>query len=348
MVLKNKKWILITSLLILLPIPVMAVLSGRLTAEYLHSFGGFLYAAPVVFLLSHWFCIWASEKLDTSNREKNPKPLRVVLWVIPLLSNLMAGVMYALMLGFQFSPFSYMAGAFGLMFAAIGNYLPKTRMNSTMGIKIKWTYSSEANWNATHRFAGKLWFFGGIALLVAIFLPENWAVGYLFLTLLVMTLLPMYYSWNFYRKELAEGKEMKSGYPSLNPKATKAIRVFVCLLVVFFSAVMFAGDLTYTMGEESFTIEADWYSDLTVSYDSIIALEFREESVPGERVGGYGSMRLLMGFFRNEEFGNYVRYTYYKPEACIILTMERQTVVISAETLPETKALYDTLSEKLA
>ncbi|MBR5125917.1 MAG: hypothetical protein IKU68_04190, partial [Oscillospiraceae bacterium] len=106
MLLKNKKMLLLSSVLILLPIPVMAVLSGRLPEEYLHSFGGFLYAAPVVFLLAHWFCIWASEKLDTSNREKNPKPLRVVLWIMPLLSNLLAGIMYALMLGLQFSPFS--------------------------------------------------------------------------------------------------------------------------------------------------------------------------------------------------------------------------------------------------
>ena len=72
-------------------------------------------------------------------------------------------------------------------------------------------------------------------------------------------------------------------------------------------------------------------------------MEFREGNVPGLRVGGYGSFRLLMGWFENEEFGTYLRYTYYNPEACVVVTSGDKKIVLSDETYAETKALYQKL-----
>ena len=45
----------------------------------------------------------------------------------------------------------------------------------------------------------------------------------------------------------------------------------------------------------------------------LFLFELREGNVDGTRIGGFGSFRLLLGFFENEEFGTYTRYTYYKP-----------------------------------
>lgn len=50
------------------------------------------------------------------------------------------------------------------VFLVVGNYLPKTRQNYTIGIMIPWTPANEENWNRTHRFAGYLWMSGGIRL----------------------------------------------------------------------------------------------------------------------------------------------------------------------------------------
>ena len=61
------------------------------------------------------------------------------------------------------------------------------------------------------------------------------------------------------------------------------------------------------------------------------------------RVGGYGSFRLLMGWFENEEFGTYIRYTYYDPEACVVVSTSDKTLVLSAETYEETQKLYENL-----
>ncbi|MFQ8814402.1 MAG: SdpI family protein [Gallintestinimicrobium sp.] len=44
----------------------------------------------------------------------------------------------------------------------IGNYLPKVKQNNTIGIRVVWSLMDEENWNATHRFSGKLWMASGI------------------------------------------------------------------------------------------------------------------------------------------------------------------------------------------
>lgn len=45
-----------------------------------------------------------------------------------------------------------------------GNVMGKTERNFMLGIRLPWTMSSEANWRATHRFAGRLMVAAGILL----------------------------------------------------------------------------------------------------------------------------------------------------------------------------------------
>lgn len=345
MILKNKKALILSSLLILLPVAVGFALRDRFPAEYMDSFAWTVWLPPLSLLAGHWLCILLTV-LDPGNKTRNWKPLTLLLWIIPLLSNLTCGILYALLLGVEFSPAGWMMAAFGLMFAAIGNYLPKTKMNATMGIRISWTYSSEENWAATHRFAGKVWVIGGVLMFVGAFLPESAAVTLMFVTIVALCVIPIWYSWRFYRREKAEGKALKAGYLPINKQIRKIFFVFLAVLMVFAAVLLFTGELEYDFREEAVTIEADWYSDLTVKYDTIQAMEYRDGNVSGTRVGGFGSFRLLMGFFKNDEFGTHTRYTYYKPEACVVLTTDSRTIVLSGEDAGETRAIYETLLEK--
>ena len=85
----------------------------------------------------------------------------------------------------------------GLVFVAVGNYLPKCRLNYTIGIKIPWTLNSEENWNKTHRLAGFVWVIGGVLIAVLSIFSTLWLI---FPVILVMTLIPMIYSYLLYRK----------------------------------------------------------------------------------------------------------------------------------------------------
>lgn len=359
MILKNKKLLVITSLLTLLPIPVGLLLWNRFPEAMAIHWGfsgqpdGFASIPVAVFvpslsmLLIHWFCIVLTS-LDKGNRNRNQKIQSIVLWTIPIVCNLSCCGIYALSLGVEFSPVLWTMVPMGILFILIGNYMPKTKMNYTIGIKVAWAYTSEENWAATHRFGGKIWVIGGVLMALSGFLPNGWAVTVMLTVTLLATIIPIVYSWRFYKMEQAAGKDVKVSYSKIDKKILKWSAVFLAITTLFILAILFTGDLEYTLLENSFSIKADWYSDITIRYDAIETIEYRERNVPGLRVGGFGSFKLLMGFFENEEFGTHTRYTYYDPESCIVLTVRGKAVVLSGETAEETQQLYNTLLEKIS
>lgn len=359
MILKNKKLLMITSLLTLLPIPVGLLLWNRFPETMAIHFGfngqadGFasvpfaVFVPPLIMLAVQWLCILGTA-LDKGNKNRNLKISRIVLWTIPVICNLSCCGIYALALDVEFSPVVWTMVPMGILFAVIGNYMPKTRMNSTIGIKVPWAYSSEENWNATHRFAGKVWVIGGILLALCGFLPHVWAVSLMFIVILILCVVPVVFSYRFYKKERAEGKVLKKGYSAVDKKILKISGIFLILLTIFLLVVLFYGDIDFQFREDSLLIESNMYTDHVLYYDVIESVEYRETNVGGLRVGGYGSFRLLMGYFQNEEFGTYIRYTYYNPDACVVLTTNGKTVVISGEDAESTRTVYEELLERTA
>lgn len=358
MILKNKKLLVLTSLLTLLPIPVGLLLWDRFPETIAIHFGitgqadGFaslpvaVFVPPLIMLAGQWLCILATS-LDKGNKNRNQKMQTIVLWTIPLICNLSCCGIYALALGWEFSPVAWTMIPMGILFAIIGNYMPKTRMNGTIGIKIHWTYTSQENWNATHRFAGKIWVIGGILIALCGFLPHIWAIGVMFAGLLIMVILPILYSWRYYKKEVAAGKELLPAFPGMDKKTRKMNIIFLVLLVVFLCFVLFWGHIDYVFFDDCLMVDTNMYTDYVLHYDVIDSVEYRDSNVPGLRVGGYGSFRLLMGFFENEEFGTYTRYTYYKPEACVVVHTAKQVIVLSGEDAGSTQVLYETLLEHI-
>lgn len=356
--LKNKKLLIMTSLITLLPIPVGLALWNRFPETMAIHFGitgqadGYtspsiaVFVLPLLFLVFQWICFLATS-LDKGNQNRNRKMQSLVLWIMPIIGNIGIFGIYALALDVKFSPVALSMVAMGLVFALLGNYMPKTKMNSTMGIKVYWTYTSEENWNATHRFAGKLWMAGGILIAMCFWLPNLWAMIVMFSVLAVITVLPILYSQQYYKKELDEGKELKKPMAVMDKKAKKISVIALILTIASILATLFYGDIHYIYSENRLLVDTNMYTDFTLQYDSIDDLEYREGNVPGLRVGGFGSFRLLMGFFENDEFGTYTRYTYYKPEACVVITTKGKTVVLSAKNAAETLDLYNNLLSKV-
>lgn len=355
---EKKKQLIFSSLAILFPILVGLVLWDQLP-ETLTTHWGFdgqadgwsilpvaVFVPPLLILAGHWVCIYFTGK-DPDNMGRNKQLSSIVLWVMPLISNMVCLSMYAIALGKEFSPVAPMMVFMGLLFAVIGNYLPKTRMNGTMGIKIYWAYTSQENWDATHRFGGKVWFIGGIALMLTVFLPEKWAIAAMLISILVLALIPIVYSYLYYRQQVKRGDSLDVTKPAQLRKTGKYVWPVVAAILIFVAVLMFTGSIDVHLNEDAMHIEASWYNDLTVKYDIIESVEYREGNIDGIRVGGFGSARLLMGFFRNEEFGTYTRYTVTNPEACIVIYTDRNVLVLSGDTLEETQFLYEGLLAKI-
>ena len=356
MIRKHKWELIVTSLVILIPVLVGLILWNRLP-ETLATHWGFdgqpdgygslpfaVFVPYLCLLAGHWFCFLVTAN-DPRNQDRNWKPIRLVLWIMPVLSNIVGLIMYSLALGVKLSVSGIMIAALGLMFVAIGNYLPKCRQNYTIGIKVPWTYTSEENWNATHRFGGRVWMIGGVVMMLAAFLPTGWSAGVTVAAAVILSVVPIVYSYCYYRKQVQRGEELKP-VPSAHTRVGKIGTAVGLLILVFVLVTLFTGKVETTFSDDSFTINASFYDDLTVAYDRVESVEYREGNVRGSRVFGVGSFRLLLGSFENEEFGNYTRYTYYNPEACVVLKANGKTLVLSGKDAEETQAIYQQLLEK--
>lgn len=159
-----------------------------------------VFVLPLLILAIHGVCIFASRK-DFRNKKQSPKVMGLVLWICPLLSVMANSLTYAVALGKEINVLFVVSLTMGALFVLIGNYLPKCQQNRIVGIRIIWTLKNEANWNATHRFAGKVWVIGGLLLMASSLLPYSilpWAM----ITLLVVFIgLPVLYSYRFHKKE---------------------------------------------------------------------------------------------------------------------------------------------------
>lgn len=103
-------------------------------------------------------------------------------------------------LGYQFDIGMMVKGLVALLFILIGNMMGQVRHNYFVGIKVPWTLASEEVWRKTHRLAGRMWVVGGIICLVTAFVPGVFGAVVFFGAVLVMTVVPMVYSYIIYRQ----------------------------------------------------------------------------------------------------------------------------------------------------
>lgn len=91
--------------------------------------------------------------------------------------------------------------ALGLLFTIIGNSMPKFKQNYYAGIRTSWTLADEEVWFKTHRLGGKVWFLGGIIIMISSILPDNYKTKALFGAIMILALVPTIYSYLVYKKK---------------------------------------------------------------------------------------------------------------------------------------------------
>ena len=129
----------------------------------------------------------------------NEKMLKVIYWLTPVVSLSISYLIYSKALGSTTNPSVFVSALLGLIFVIIGNYMPKLKVNHTVGIRLPWTLQSEDNWHKTHRLAGKLWVVGGLILLLESGL--QFAVPYVMgIVILTIVFIPVMYSYQLSRK----------------------------------------------------------------------------------------------------------------------------------------------------
>ena len=207
----NKKLILFTSILILLPSLVGCVFWNQLPEEipthfnllgqadgYNHKMSA-IFGLPTLMLLMHWLLLFIMIK-DPKSSNISSKIQVLIYWIIPFVSCLSMISIYGASLGYSMISGILAQIFMGVIMIVIGNYLPKTRRNYIIGIRLPWTLENDENWSKTHRIAGKIWVLGGLLLFLNAFV-QLYVYWVFFLTLFFVVIIPSVYSYQLSKSE---------------------------------------------------------------------------------------------------------------------------------------------------
>lgn len=355
----NKLKAIISSIVILLPVFFGIIFWDKLPEQMSTHWGAdgkadgvgstaiAVFALPLIMLILHWVCILITLK-SPDFKEQGSKAINLMFWIIPAISLFANGIIYIVALKPDFNPTIYLPVFLGLCFAVMGNYMPKVKQNSMMGFKIKWTLENEENWNATHRFGGKLQVVSGLVIMLTALLPTT-AMIIVSMSVLFLSVIGIYvYSYLYHKKQLKNGTY--TVFAVCNKMYKKPVGIAIIILVtailVFCAVLMFTGDVTVEYNEKALTVDCNFWNELTVDYDAIDSVEFRESIDRGNRTNGLQSGKLLAGMFYSEEYGNYTIYSYTKCDSAVVLRIDEKILVIGGETKEATMDIFEELLKR--
>lgn len=276
--------------------------------------------------------------------------MRMILWIVPGMTLLYNGIARWIVMDVTKEDL-VMAVIYvgtGLLFVIVGNYLPKVKPNRTIGIRVVWALQDEENWNATHRFSGKIWVAAGLLSMICGLFSDSMAALILFVASIASaTFGSILYSYLYYKKKLRTGKGLEVHY---NHKVV-AVYVLIMLVCILFTVwTLYMGNIKICYEENEFTVQAEGWKNYTVKYTDIdnIAYEgdmFRDTNTI--RTNGFGNLKYSMGHFRDDTHGDYIRYTHNDCDTYVSLTVDGSTVILNGADDTQTREIYNNIMERM-
>lgn len=200
----NKKTLIITSIIILLPIVVGLLLwnkfPDRLAVHFTLDNNVDKYSSkfftivviPLFLFILHIFGV-SVMNLDPKKENISDKIRNLVLWIVPCISTYVMFFIYSYNLGIRLNIELCFRIFLGLFYIILGNYLPKIRQNNMIGLRLPWTLKDEDIWNKSHRMTGILWVFIGIFILISSMVNYK-SIIILFVLFIISVIVPVLYS----------------------------------------------------------------------------------------------------------------------------------------------------------
>ncbi len=156
---------------------------------------------PVLLPLLIYVLFTIIPKIDPKGKIKNMGNKYAVLKTAMtiFMSVLSLFIIYIVMNETLYNP-NYIILLIGVLFSVLGNYLKTLRVNYFIGIKTPWTLENEIVWKETHKLAGKLWFAGGIIIVLTSLILDKKTNFTLFAVITVLIIvIPVLYSYIKYQ-----------------------------------------------------------------------------------------------------------------------------------------------------
>ena len=88
-----------------------------------------------------------------------------------------------------------------------------------------------------------------------------------------------------------------------------------------------------------------------IAYTQIDSISYEENLLQNSndyRTNGLGNFKYAMGNFRNDVYGNYIRYTHSSCHSYVVMSVDGKILVINGENDSATEEIYHTISEKMS
>ncbi len=204
---KNKTFIM-SCMMFLIPIALLVVFYNQLPENipihfsstgaadgYAPKFGGLLGLVGGSFLIHLLVCFVLTK--DPKRKNMPNILIAITFFILPTIATLFTTIIIAYALDGPFNTLTIVFVAIGILFLVIGNYLPKVKMNYSMGIRTPWTLANEEVWNKTHRLGGFCFFLAGLFTIVLAFFFQI----FVFIAgMLLLVMIPIIYSYMLYQK----------------------------------------------------------------------------------------------------------------------------------------------------
>ena len=215
---KNEKWKpVLAGIIALSPTIIGLLLWNRLPDRLPVHFGingepdaygpkaVYVFLSGTLMLGLHLLALFVTGR-DPKNANVSDRIMNLAIWAVPAISLFTSLLIYGYALGKPMNLEKALTVLLGMTFILIGNYLPKTRQNNTIGIRLPWTLKDAENWNMTHRYSGYMFVFAGIILLVSLFLPQSVRTSINLAVVIVAACFPVVMSRNLYKRSKENDK----------------------------------------------------------------------------------------------------------------------------------------------
>lgn len=164
---------------------------------------------PILLPLLIYFIFLVIPKIDPKNNlNKMGNKFEMIKILLTTFMSILALFIIYSAKNQSFSNPNYMILLVGIMYIILGNYFKTIKPNYFLGIRTPWTLENETVWKKTHRLGGKLWFIGGImVVLSSLVFNKEFNFTIFMIVTVIIALVPVLYSFIIFNKYNAHIKK---------------------------------------------------------------------------------------------------------------------------------------------
>lgn len=158
---------------------------------------------PILLPLLIYIIFLVIPKIDPKNKlNKMGNKLQTIKFLLTTFISILALFIIYTAKNESFANPNYIVLLIGVLYIIFGNYFKTIKANYFIGIRTPWTLESETVWKKTHQLGGKMWFVGGIIVVITSLILGKETNFTIFLIITgIITVIPIVYSYITFKNE---------------------------------------------------------------------------------------------------------------------------------------------------